>query len=144
MTNSTTLLRTLITYGLVLPLAIFLGYHSGPLSTIIPFGIWGVIGLVWLWVAGGRALLANHRYGDPSLRAVNCFLLSLFLARIVLYLIVYGGFYGDMLHFAGILALSIALNGGVQKPAPVAAPASTPATIKFKRPVRTLATGVTG
>ena len=27
-------------------------YHSGPLSVIIPFGLWGVIGFLWLIGAG--------------------------------------------------------------------------------------------
>src|SRR5208337_1992794 len=49
------------------------GYHSGPLSVILVFGIWGVIGLVWFWAAGIGVLYNNYRYGDPALRTVNTF-----------------------------------------------------------------------
>ena len=31
-------------------------YHNGPLSVLIPFGIWGLAAFVWLLVAGARFL----------------------------------------------------------------------------------------
>jgi hypothetical protein len=92
-------------------------YHNGPLSTIIQFGIWGVIGVVWFWVAAVRVLIRNYRYGDPSLRTVNCLLLSLFLGRIVQFMFVYGGFHGDVANFCGIIGLSVSLNHGMCQPA---------------------------
>jgi len=42
-------------------------YHNGPLSVILPFGIWGVIAFLWFLTAGGWALHRNFRCGDPRL-----------------------------------------------------------------------------
>jgi hypothetical protein len=91
-------------------------YHSGPLSVIITFGIWGVIGFVWFLAASIRALYFNYRYGDETLKKVNTFLLAFFVARTIHYLFIFGGFYGDIAHFCGLMGLSIALNGGIRKP----------------------------
>jgi hypothetical protein len=88
-------------------------YHSGPLSVVIPFGIWGVVAIFWFWIASLRALYFNYRYGDPDVRTINIFLLAYFIAKIVLFLIVFGGLYGDMYYFAAITGLSISLNGGI-------------------------------
>lgn len=109
-------------------------FHNGPLSTIIPFGIWGMIGLIWLLVAGVKALRLNLKYGDPALHTANALLLALFATRIVLFFFVFGGFYGDIATFTGLLGLSITLNGGVRKPAAVQA--RNPAPTKFRRPLR--------
>ena len=93
-------------------------YHSGPLTVILIFGIWGLIALVWFWGAGIWVLYNNYRYGDPLLRTVNTFLLSIFLARIVFYLFIFGDFGTDMFYFCGLLGLGVSLNGGVCQPAP--------------------------
>jgi hypothetical protein len=98
-------------------------YHSGPLSVVIPFGLWGVIAVIWFWIAGVRALYFNYRYGDPEVRSINIFLFAYFLVKIFMFLIVFGGLYGDMYYFAGILGLGISINGGIRQPvrAPVRA-----------------------
>lgn len=92
-------------------------YHSGPLSVIIPFGIWGVIGWLWFLGASVRAMYLNYRYGDVSLRRVNTFLLAYFIAKILLFLVIYGSFYADVATFAGVVGLNLSLNGGICKPA---------------------------
>lgn len=91
-------------------------YHNGPLSVIIPFGIWGAIGWVWFFAAALRALYLNYRHGPESLKAVNTFLLALFIARIIIFLLVFGSSYSDLAIFTGHIALSISLNGGVHRP----------------------------
>jgi hypothetical protein len=103
-------------------------YHNGPLSVIVPFGLPGVIALVWFWVAGGRWLLRQYRYGVPELRPANTLLLALFVARAFYFLVVFGGFPYELVHFTGIVALSVALNGtGAQvQPAVVEKPRPTP------------------
>ncbi|HEU5070289.1 MAG TPA: O-antigen ligase family protein [Verrucomicrobiae bacterium] len=88
-------------------------YHSGPLSVVMPLGIWGVLTFLWFLWAGGRALWKNFRYGIPALRKINTFLLASFCAKIVVFFIVFGSIYSDMLHFCGLLGLGVALNGGV-------------------------------
>lgn len=85
-------------------------YHSGPLSVLIPFGIWGLAAFVWLLVVGTRFLHKSFRDGAPELRQVNAFLLALFLARILFFVFVFGTLNGDLYHFTGILGLSVALN----------------------------------
>lgn len=90
-------------------------FHNGPLTTIIPFGIWGALGLAWFFVAGLRALMANVRYGDGSLRSVNVLLLSYFSAKMLMFLFVFGSFYMELAQFTGILGLSLSLNGGIAR-----------------------------
>lgn len=91
-------------------------YHNGPLSVVIPFGIWGLGGLIWFLIAGYRVLLNNYRYGDPALRIINAFLLADFLTRVFMFFVVVGGFASDMLHFAAVVGLSVSLNGGKANP----------------------------
>jgi len=90
-------------------------YHSGFFSIIIPFGIWGVIGLLWLFGAGVKALYQNYRYGDPALHHINTFLLAFFITQIIVYFAVFGAFNSQLYLFTGTLGLSVALNGGVRK-----------------------------
>jgi O-antigen ligase len=93
-------------------------YHSGPLSLIIPFGIFGVIGFVWFIIAGLHALYRNYRYGDPSLQYINSFLLAYFLAKTIFYFAVFGSLHSDLFMFVGLVGLSISLNRGIkQEPA---------------------------
>ena len=95
-------------------------YHNGPLSVLIPFGIYGLLAFGWLLVAGGRYLHRNYRHGPPELRRINAFLLAFFLARIGFFFLVYGALYTDLFYFTGILGLSVALNA---RPQPAAEPA---------------------
>jgi len=57
-------------------------YHNGPLSVLMPFGLWGAIAVAWLLAAGVKVLYDNFRYGDVRLRLINTALLSFFLAEI--------------------------------------------------------------
>jgi hypothetical protein len=94
-------------------------YHSGPLSLIIPFGIFGTLGFLWFLGAGLWILHRNYRYGDPGMRVVNTFLLSYFVMRVIIFFIVYGAVESELFKFTGILGLSVAINRGVRKPADV-------------------------
>lgn len=93
-------------------------YHNGPLSILIPFGLWGALAFLWFIAAGWRALYRNYRYGDPELHKINTFLLALFVARTLMFFIIYGSFYGDLRSFVGYVAVSVCLNGGVARPVP--------------------------
>jgi hypothetical protein len=90
-------------------------YHNGPLSVLIPFGIWGLAAFAWLLVTGVRFLYTNFRESAPELRQINAFLLALFLARILFFVFIFGTLDGDLFHFAGILGFSVALNISGQK-----------------------------
>jgi hypothetical protein len=105
-------------------------YHNGPLSVIIPFGIFGSIAFVWFLVAGLRALYQNYHFGDPALLSINRFLFALFLAKIVFFFLIFGSLHSDLAQFTGLLGLSVCLNGGVVKPVPV--PHTNPVFNRFK------------
>lgn len=97
-------------------------YHNGPLSVIVPLGVWGAIGVLWFWYAAWRVLVRNYRYGPPELKTLNTFLLALFCARVIHFLVVFGAFYAEFYYFTGLVGFSIALNRGVAVPAPAAEP----------------------
>lgn len=90
-------------------------YHNGPLSVILPLGIWGVIGFLWFLIASGRALHNNYRYGDPALRTVNTFLFAFFVVKVVFFFLIFGSLYSDLVIYTGIIGLSISLNGGIRR-----------------------------
>lgn len=89
-------------------------YHSGPLSVIIPFGIWGGLAFLWLLYAGTRYLYQVYQDGAEHMKVVNRFLLALFVARILFFLFVFGALYTELYYFTGILGLSVALNSAYQ------------------------------
>lgn len=91
-------------------------YHSGPLSVIIPFGIFGSIGFLWFLLASLNVLRQNSRFGDPSLNRVNTFLYAFFIVRTISFFFIFGSLHSDLPMFAGIVGLSVSLNGGVAKP----------------------------
>ena len=91
-------------------------YHNGPLTLIVPFGIFGVLAFAAFCWGALRALYANYRYGDPELKLINTFLLAGFITHLVFYSIFFGAFYLDLIAFTGIIGLSLTLNGGVRSP----------------------------
>ena len=107
-------------------LALAEDFHSGPISVIIPFGIWGAIAFLWFIIAGIRVLYANYRNGDPELQTVNSFLLAAFIAQTIYFLFVVGGFSADMIKFCGLLGLSVSFNGGMRRRGPVTRSAPEP------------------
>ena len=92
-------------------------YHSGPLSVLMPFGAWGAIGLIWFWIASGRALYNNFRHGDPAFRTINTYLLASFITNIFIFLVIFGAIENDVAAFAVIVGLSVSINGGIRRPA---------------------------
>ena len=66
-------------------------YHNGPLSVLIPFGIYGMIAFVWFLFAGTRALYQNYKFGNPAYRTVNVFLLASFLVHAFYFFVFFGG-----------------------------------------------------
>jgi len=94
-------------------------YHNGPLSVIIPFGIFGTVGFVWFLVAAGRFLYQKYRCGDARLKPINTFFLAFFLTKVVMFFVVFGSLYSDLYAFTGLIGLSVSLNG---RPEPAAEP----------------------
>jgi hypothetical protein len=90
-------------------------YHSGPLSILIPFGIWGVLAFLAFVVASLRLLYLNYRNGSDSIRNINTFLLSYFVAKLIFFIGVFGAIHLDLATFAGLVGLSVSINGGLLK-----------------------------
>ena len=109
-------------------------YHNGPFSVLLPYGIWGGLAFLFLIGAGFRVLWNNYRHGDPALRKANIFLLSSFIAKVVMFLAVFGQIHTDFAVFAGFVGMSIAINGGESKPRQQAEPAPEPQPSPVTRP----------
>jgi hypothetical protein len=89
-------------------------FHSGPLSVIIPFGIFGVIGFLWFLGAGMHYMYRCIKFGNPELKRINTLLLAAFIGRTALFFIIFGSLYTDLFTFTGILGLAVSLNGRVE------------------------------
>jgi O-antigen ligase len=96
-------------------------FHNGPLSVLIPFGLYGAVAFIWFLVAGLRLLYRNWQLGSPELQCVNALLLAAFAAHTLFFLGVYGSLESDMMGFVGVLGLSVALNGPSKVPEPAEA-----------------------
>ena len=97
-------------------LAISNDFHSGPLSTIICFGVWGGISILAIILAAVYITYRNYKYGDPELRIVNTLLLAGILHHTIFFLFIYGAFDSDVGYFAKFAGFSVALNWGVRGP----------------------------
>ncbi len=102
----------------------FGAYHNGPLTLIVPFGIWAFGAFAWFCLASIRYLYRNFRYGDPDMKVINTFLLAYFIARLVYFSVIFGNFFSDLFAFTGIIGLSVGINGArlfaAEEPEPVA------------------------
>jgi hypothetical protein len=85
-------------------------YHNGLLSLVIPFGIYGLLAFSWFIVASIRLLRRYYTNGPPELRRINAFLLSLFMARILFFVFIFGSFQSELYYFTGIMGLAVSLN----------------------------------
>ena len=108
-------------------LAISMDYHNGPLSTLMPFGIWGMISYLWVALAGLFILYRNYRYGDAEIQPLNNFLLAQGISVFFGFFFIFGSYANDIGNWAKLAGLSIAFNWGVQK-APALKAAFNPVT----------------
>jgi hypothetical protein len=97
------------------PLALSSDFHSGPLSVIFSFGIWGVIAWLAYWAGGFFVVWRNYRFGDPALRQLNLFLFAMFISKCLGFLFIFGAIVDDVGGFAAIIGLSVAINQGVMR-----------------------------
>ena len=98
------------------PLALSSDFHNGPLSVIIPFGIWGVLVFLWIISVCFWILYRNYRNGAPAIKKINAYLLAIFITKFVVFLTVFGALQNDLGTFLSYVGLSVALNFGVAKP----------------------------
>jgi hypothetical protein len=85
-------------------------FHNGPLSILIPFGLWGAAALAWFLIAVGRMLYRNCVQGDPTLRTVNRMLFGYFLTKVIFFVLLVGTFYLDLAGFCILAGLAVSLN----------------------------------
>jgi hypothetical protein len=112
-------------------LAVAGDYHSGPLSTVIPFGIWGVITFLWFIFAGFRVLYRNLKFGDPQLKIINIYFFAEYLTSFIGFLFIFGSYSDAMFGFSRLIGFSIALNGGILGPQSSSDRATSP---QFNKP----------
>jgi hypothetical protein len=86
-------------------------YHNGPLSVLIPFGIYGMIAFIWFLIAGTRTLYRNYKFGNPAYRTINGLLLASFIVREFWFFTFFGGLAGDIWVLGGFVGFGVALNG---------------------------------
>ncbi len=97
-------------------LAVSGDYHNGPLSTLIPFGVWGGITFLWFTLAGLRVMYRNLKYGDPQLRIVNTFFMAQYITAYLGFFFIFGSYSDAIFGFSKMIGFSVALNGGVLGP----------------------------
>lgn len=98
------------------PLVLSSDFHSGPLTVLIPFGIWGAIAYLWFMAAGFWVVWRNYRYGLPSLSHVNLMFYAFYIVKLFTFFVVFGAAVNDVANFGGLVGLSVALNHGVRGP----------------------------
>ena len=100
-------------------LALASDYHNGMISLILPFGIWGVLTVLWFLGAGLWVMYQNAKYAPPELFLANSFLMVLFFWEAANFVSCVAGLQisSELASFSGYLGLSIALNNGVCRPA---------------------------
>jgi len=79
-------------------LALSHDFHNGPLSVVLPFGIWGVIAFLWFMSAGFPVMYRNFRHGNPALRTINTFMWVHYIYLCFAFLIFGGSFAMDMMN----------------------------------------------
>ncbi len=97
-------------------LAISGDYHNGPLSTLMPFGIWGAIAFFWVSLTALFILIRNYRYGDAELKTVNALLLIMMIQKFWGFFFIFGAYSSDLGTFGEFAGFSIALNWRVCGP----------------------------
>jgi hypothetical protein len=85
-------------------------YHNGPLSLIIPFGIYGLLAFMWFVSAALVYLYRSYKRGLPELKMINAFLFASFLAKTLFFFSIFGAVANELYVYTGILGLSVALN----------------------------------
>jgi len=114
-------------------LAISMDYHNGPLSTLMPFGVWGMISYLWVGAATLFILYRNYRYGDADLKTLNTFLMASGITSLVGFFFLFGAYSADIGGWAKLAGVSLAFNWEIQK-APALKTAINPLTRRL--PVR--------
>ncbi len=85
-------------------------YHNGPLSVLIPFGIWGALAFVWFLVASALRLRWHCRNCDPSMLNINRAFFVFFVVRSIFFVFLIGSLYSGLVEFVFLIGLAEAMN----------------------------------
>jgi hypothetical protein len=102
-------------------LAVSGDYHSGPLSTLVPFGVWGAISIIWLLSTALFVTYRNYKYSPPELFTVNAYFFIISCWHTLCFCFVFGAYGEDVLFIGHTVGFSVALNWGIRAAKPVAA-----------------------
>ena len=97
-------------------------YHNGPLSVLIPLGIWGALAFGWFLIAATLRLRVLCRQSDPALLNINRALCAMFMAKIIWFTFFFGSFHSEIAEFAALVGLAECLNAApkaAEDPEPV-------------------------
>lgn len=89
-------------------------YHSGFLSMMVPFGVVGTTAMMLFFIAGGRVMYRNMRYGDADIKNINTFLFSFYVGRLLYFFAFFGGIETDFWFFVSLVGISLSMNGGMK------------------------------
>jgi len=111
-------------YGIQAEWAVLAGeYHNGPISVLLPFGIWGALAFLWFIAAAMLRFRFLCRQSPPSLARLNRVLFAMFISKLILFAVVVGSIYSDLVEFVAVLGIAEALNAGARPPAEEETPA---------------------
>jgi hypothetical protein len=85
-------------------------YHNGPLSILIPFGIWGTLAFGWFMFLSVRLLYRYTKSGDPVLQTINRLIFACLVTRLVFFVFLVGAISSDLPYFVALVGLAISLN----------------------------------
>jgi hypothetical protein len=85
-------------------------YHSGPLSVLIPFGVFGAVTVTLFLIAAVRLLYRNLKSGDADVKNINIFLFSYFVGQSIYFVFLFGGIETDLWVFVSTVGISCAIN----------------------------------
>lgn len=106
-------------FGIQAEWAVLAGqYHNGPLSVLIPFGIWGALAFGWFLCASLLRLRWLNRNGNPELYNINRVLLAIFIGKIIFFVFFFGSFFSELIDFVSVMGVAECLNGELRQPAP--------------------------
>jgi hypothetical protein len=94
-------------------LAVSMDYHNGTLSTLMPFGIWGMISYIWVTAACLFILVRNYLYGDEEIKTVNRFWLVMGISNVFGFFFLFGAYSDNIGFMAKLAGFSVAMNWGV-------------------------------
>jgi hypothetical protein len=123
-------------YGIQAEWAILSGdYHNGPLSVLIPFGIFGALAFLWFLVAATLRLRQHclRPHEDRQLQHINRALFTLFIVHIIFFLFLFGDLSSGLVKLVFLVGLAECFNAPAAAPAAVADESAVVGDFVFER-----------